>query len=142
MGCTYCHRDNPEDPAPALCLGKIRASFPTLVICPHIAVIRRCSPNGPKLGPTRGPIIQEAMARPRRSCGIISAMDPAPRVIGHDAAMPEKKRNAMRPPRFGASAHAILKIKKMKLQTLYTITRPYSSDKGAMSKGPKVYPRR
>jgi hypothetical protein len=43
---------------------------------------------------------------------------------------------------FGALAQAILNTRKTTLQTLKTILRPYSSETGAITRGPKAYPRR
>ena len=99
-------------------------------------------PSGPKEGPMTGPMIQPTIARPLFSIGTVSAIVPAPRVRGQLAAMPEKRRKTIKAFKLGASAQAMLKIRNNKLQMLYIMVRPYSSDSGAIIRGPKQYPRR
>jgi hypothetical protein len=76
------------------------------------------SPNGAQVGPIKGPKIQPAIASPLFSNGTISAIVPAPSVIGELAAIPAKKRNTIKLFRLLATAQAILKTRKMKLQIL------------------------
>jgi hypothetical protein len=90
------------------------------------------------VGPRRGPEIQKTIARPLLSIGIVSAMVAEPIVRGQLDAIPARRRNTSRALRLLATAQAILKIKNNMLQTLYNGARPYSSDKGAISRGPQT----
>jgi len=85
-------------------------------------------------------MIELAIANPLFSSGIISAIVPALSVIGQLAAIPAKKRNTIKLFKVGASAHAILNTRKMKLQLLYIMERPHCSEHGAIIRGPKEYP--
>src|ERR1700722_2461932 len=114
---TYNDRYEPENPTPALGLGKITTGYSSSVQSLQKR-FRQHPPKGPKVGPTSGPITQDAIANPRFSNGIISAIVPAPSVMGQDAAIPAKRRNTIRALRLLASAQAMLKIRKMELQTL------------------------
>lgn len=97
---------------------------------------------GPIIGPKIGPKIHEAIAAPRFSLAMISASDPAPRASGQHPASPASSRNTIRPFKLGANAHATVNITNKTLKMLYKCSRPYISDRGAITKGPKQYPRR
>jgi hypothetical protein len=89
------------------------------------------------MGPIRGPNVQAAIALPRFSWGMMSAIVPALRVKGQLPARPANKRNTTRAGRLGAIAHAALKTTKRALQTWYSGNLPYISESGAMISGPK-----
>jgi hypothetical protein len=92
-------------------------------------------------GPSRGPNAQAAMARPRISIGIMSAMLPLPMVMGMQPARPMRKRNAIIMPMLLLKAVQILKMVKKRLPRLYIRERPYISLIGATMRGPKAKPR-
>lgn len=79
-----------------------------------------------------------AIAPPRFSCTKTSAMLPAKIVIGHDPAIPARRRNANSAPMDdeGARAHARFQITNSTLHVWYTGIRPYISDRGAINRGP------
>jgi hypothetical protein len=68
------------------------------------AVMRYPPATGPMQGPRSGPMAQAAIALPRFSTGIISAMLPLPMVIGTDPDRPMRKRKAMSIPMESESA--------------------------------------
>ena len=94
--------------------------------------------TGANVGPNSGPRIYVAIANPRFSAGTISAIDPAPMVIGQEPGIPASKRNTIRAPRLLDTAHAMLKMRNRMAQTMYRILRPYISERGAMTMGPKA----
>jgi len=80
--------------------------------------------TGPMTGPSKGPILQIAIAPARCSGGNISAIVPPPSVRGADPAQPARRRKAMSMPIEFESAQATLKITKRTLQMLYRRLRP------------------
>lgn len=97
--------------------------------------------TGPIIGPNKGPRDHRAIAFPRFSLGMISAIVPLPIVVGATPATPSKKRKMTSEARFGATALAMLNIKKSTLQALYTTSRPLYSLNGATIRGPKANPK-
>ena len=83
-----------------------------------VASTRYPPTTGPTIGPKSGPKDQRAIALPRLSIGIISAIVPLPIVVGATPATPSRNRKMMREDRFGARALAMLKIKKSTLHAL------------------------
>jgi hypothetical protein len=70
------------------------------------------------IGPNNGPIDQKAIARPRLSVGIISAIVPLPIVVGATPAIPSRNRKTISDSMLGARALAMLNIRKSRLQVL------------------------
>lgn len=96
---------------------------------------------GPTAGPSRGPRAHIAIAFARCCGGKMSAIVPAPIVIGAAPAQPANTRKAMSMPMLLLTAHAIVKMTNKALQTWYITNLPYSSDRGAMKSGPMAKPR-
>lgn len=69
-------------------------------------------------GPSRGPRAQAAMALPRISTGIMSAMLPLPMVMGTEPATPMRKRKAIIMPMPLLRAVQMLKMVKKTLPML------------------------
>lgn len=74
--------------------------------------------KGPQVGANVGPKVQNTIAIPLFSSGTMSAMDPAPSVMGHDPAIPAKRRRTIKAARLLARAQPMLKSTKRVLQTL------------------------
>lgn len=87
---------------------------------------------GPNTGPSNGPIEKMAMAPPRFSTGMTSAIVPAPRLKQTAPKQPARKRNPISMPRLSETAQAIVKIRNPQLPAQYRGTRPYISLRGAM----------
>lgn len=88
------------------------------------ASARKPPATGPTTGPRIGPIAQMAMIPARFSLGTMSATVPEPIVRGQTPAMPAIKRKTISCGMVWATAHAIVKIRKSRLQTWYSMTRP------------------
>ena len=85
--------------------------------------------------------LQMDMTLPRCSCLKVSAIVPEPTVMGQDPATPAKKRNTISIEMLVDLEQPMLKARNRNVLTWYTGKRPYSSEAGAMIKGPKTYPR-
>lgn len=96
--------------------------------------------TGPTIGPRMGPIAQNAIAFPLSSTGIRSAIVPLPHVTAATPANPDKNRNAINIPMFFETAQQMVKMRNSTLHAWYTGRRPYSSLKGARTRGPKAKP--
>jgi hypothetical protein len=92
-------------------------------------------------GPRIAPIAQTAIMPARFSLGTMSATVPEPMVNGHTPATPANSRKTISCGRLCATAQAMVKMRKRMLQVWYRGTRPYISDRGAITKGPTMYPR-
>lgn len=87
------------------------------------------------------PTAQIAIA-PALCCGgNMSAIVPPPMVRGAAPAQPAKKRKATSMPIEFDTAQQMLKITKRTLHMLYKCMRPYSSDMGAIIRGPMANPK-
>ena len=75
---------------------------------------------------------------PLSSCLQQSAIVPDPIVMGHDPASPARKRMTMIIGMLVLTPQAIVQTRKKNVHTLYTMTRPYSSDIGAITSGPRA----
>jgi hypothetical protein len=80
------------------------------------ATVKKPPTIGPTHGPMVGPIIQTAIAVPRCSREIRSAMVPPPRTIGAPPTVPIKNLNTMNMLILVETAAAMVKIMKRKLQ--------------------------
>src|SRR5579862_7287837 len=96
---------------------------------------------GPMTGPMRGPIDQMAVAFPRESGAIMSAMTPPPSARQALPQNPAKNRRTMRVAMEFANPQPREKATKPTLVTLNMVARPYISDNGAQSKGPAAKPK-
>jgi len=72
--------------------------------------------TGPTTGPMSGPSVYIPIAAPLSSGMKRSAIDPAPMESGAEPARPERNRNTMRDAVFGATAHAQVNARKMRLE--------------------------
>lgn len=70
---------------------------------------------GPTASPMSGATMATDMTLPRNCSGTISAMVPAPTLLGADAAQPATKRRMMSVIRFGDLADARVEMVKMML---------------------------
>ena len=84
---------------------------------------------------------KRTMALPRWWMGITSAIVPPPIARAADPAEPAIKRKTISAGRFGATAQAIVKQRKTKLEVWYTGNRPWSSERGLQIRGPMTKPR-
>ena len=73
--------------------------------------------TGPITGPRSGPILNSAMLAPLFSCGNRSEIEAPPSVIGQTPKAPMKNRKAINCAKEPATAHAIVKMRNMTLQT-------------------------
>lgn len=73
--------------------------------------------------------------------GNMSAIVPPPMVKGAAPAQPAKKRKATSMPIEFDTAQQMLKTTKRTLHMLYKCMRPYSSDMGAIIRGPMANPK-
>lgn len=98
----------------------LRQDKSQLTACQLHAIRMRnmCLLRGPNVGPRRGPRKRRPVTAPLFSKGTKSATVPNPRVNGQQAAIPTKRRKTMRAAKLFASAQAMLKMRKMKLQIL------------------------
>jgi hypothetical protein len=80
-------------------------------------------------------------ASPLFSTGITSEMVPPPIVRGAELTAPSRKRKTIKVMTSGDMAHATVKQMKRTLHVVYTIERPWTSDNGATTRGPRPQPR-
>jgi len=105
-----------------------------------LSAARKPPHTGPTTEPRRIPRVNIAIANPRSSCLIISAIIAPPFVKGAAANIPCNNLIPMRVFRFFESAHATENIKNPMLPICCTSRRPYTSDNGAKRRGPVAKP--
>lgn len=91
-------------------------------------------------GPSSGPIAHMDIATPLFAGSVTSAIMPPPIVIGAEQAHPARKRNTKNMAVFVLKAQPMVNARKMTFATWIMIIRPYTSDRGAMVRGPKAKP--
>ena len=87
------------------------------------------------------PMAQMAMAAPRCSTAIRSAIVPPPSVMGATPRQPARNRKPINMFQLVESAQPTVKQRNSTLETLYTMSRPNISLIGARTIGPKANPR-
>jgi hypothetical protein len=81
------------------------------------------------------------MADPRFSFGNMSPIEDSPSVTGVDPAQPAKNRSTISILREELTAQAIVNMRNVAHEIMYTHRRPYISDVGAITRGPTANPR-